>query len=142
MSTTLWLPKRLRPARKLTKVVFYFNWTTQHIMVGFPEEFPCPLPGYTKIVCQNAAEVDKWDKKMRDQERRIEEMTDEQRAQFEQPIRDYARKQLIHQMLTARNDLNREFCRQALKNMDEWDEQQKKKKKESFQHICGFEEGH
>lgn len=140
--TTLWLPKTFKRARKVTRVVFYWNQTADHVMVGFPEEFPCPLPGYVKVVCENAAMVDKWDKKMRDQERRIEEMTDEQRAAFEQPIRDYARKQLQHQMATARNAINRDFCKRALEQMDEWDEQQKKKKKESFQHIVGYEDGH
>lgn len=138
----LWLPQHLRPAVKRTRVVFYHNPTTDHVLVGFPEQFPCPHKGYVKIVCQNAAEVDRWDKKLRDQERRIEEMSDEQREAIEAPVRRAARADLYAKMINARNAMNREFCRQAIAKIDEYEEQLKKKKIESFQHIVGFEDKH
>ena len=132
----LWIPKHT--AVKRTNVVFYYNTTLDHIVVGFPEEFPCPLHGYQKIVCQNAAEVDRWSQKIREQDRRYEEMTDEQREAFEGPIRDSARKQLIHQMMNAQDAVNRDFCRRALDLMDESDKK-RRMKRESFMHIEGFE---
>ena len=141
MPPDLWLPSHLKPAVKRIAVVFYHQPASGRIVVGFPEQFACPLPGFQKIVCRTAAEVDLWDKKMRDQERRDDEMTDEQRDAVEGPIRDYARKQLIHQMTTARNAINRDFCRAALAQMDEDDKRRAAAKKESVMHICAFEEG-
>jgi len=144
MSTTLWLPRHLRPAVKRIAVVFYYNAKTDHTIVGFPENFPIPPSwkkiGYVKYVCRTAAEVDKWDKRMRNQEQREEQMTDEQREAFEGPMRQYARQELTQKMLTSRNAINREFCRQALAKLDE-DERRRKMKKESFMHIVGYEDG-
>ncbi len=138
----LWLPQHLRPAVKRTRVVFYFNPTTNHILVGFPEQFPCPHVGYQKIVCQNAADVDRWDKKLREQERRIEEMTDEQREAVEGPMRRAARAELYQKMVNSRNAVNREFCRQAIAKIDEYEDELKKKKVESVMHIVAHEDGH
>ena len=137
----LWLPQHLRAARKVTRVVFYENPTTGHILVGFPEQFPCPHKGYVKIVCQNAADVDRWDKKLRDQERREAEMTDEQREAVEAPMRRQARAELYQKMVNARNAMNREFCRQAIAKIDEYEDMLRRNKTESYQHIVGFEDG-
>lgn len=135
----LWLPKHLRPANKPVKTVFYWNRTIDRIMVGFPEEFTAPK-GFQKIVCQSAAEVDKWSQKMREQDRRDQEMTDEQREDVEGPMRAYARQELHRLMANAKNNLNREFCRQALQNMDD-DAERKRMKRISFMHSEGFEDG-
>ncbi len=139
--TTLWLPKSVKPAVKRTAVVFYWNKDTDHTLVGFPEQFPCPHKGYQKIVCQNAADVDRWDAKLRAQEKRIEEMTDEQREAIEGPMRRQARAELYTLMANARNEFNREFCRQGIAKIDEYEEELKKKKTEKFQHIVGYEDG-
>lgn len=140
----LWLPSHLKSAQKRIAVVFYENKASGRIMVGFPENFPIPKPfelaGFQKVVCRSAAEVDLYDKKMRAQEKREEEMTDEQREAAEGPIRDWARAQLVTSMMNARNTLNKEFCRSALAKMDA-DEQRRKMKRESFMHIVGFEDG-
>ncbi len=137
----LWLPSTLRPAVKRTKVVFYFNPTTDHTLVGFPEQFPCPHRGYQKIVCENAADVDRWDAKLRAQEKRIEEMTDEQREAVEGPMRRQARAELYQKMANSRNAVNQEFCRQAIAQIDAYEDELRKNKTESFQHLCGFEDG-
>ena len=139
-SAGIWIPSYIKPGRKFVNVVFYFNRAQDRIMVGFPENFPAPA-GFEKIVCRSAAEVDKWDRKMRDQEKRDAEMSDEQREAVEGPMRDYARKELTRLMLNARNNLNREFCRVALQKLDD-DDKRRKMKRESFMHIAGFENGH
>ncbi len=95
----LWLPQHLRPAVKRTAVVFYHNPTTDHTLVGFPEQFPCPHKGY---------------KKLRAQEKRTEEMTDEQREAVEGPMRRQARAELYQKMVNSRNAMNREFCKAAI----------------------------
>ena len=107
MPTELWLPRHLRPAVKRIAVVFYQSTKTKHIIVGFPEQFPVPPSwsklGYVKHVCRSASEVDIWDKKLRDQERRQEEMTDEERYAVEAPMRAYVRQELVQKMMNSRN---------------------------------------
>ncbi len=137
--TELWLPKHLRPARKPIAVVFYYSKTLDRIMVGFPENYPAPK-GFEKIVCRTAHDVEIWSEKMRQQDKRDEEMTEEQRELVEGPIREYARKQLLHLMANARNSINKEFCRVALAKMDA-DAEKRKMKRESYQHIEAFEDG-
>jgi hypothetical protein len=121
-------------------VVFYRHVKSGRLTNGFPDQFAAP-PGFEKIVCTTAADVDRYSQKLREQERRDEQMTDEQREAVEGPIRDYVRKELVTRMLTARNQINRDFCKWALDRMDE-QERRRKMKRETFMHIEGFSEGH
>lgn len=143
-ASNLWVPKHLRPAVKRIAVVFYYNPTDKRIIVGFPDNFPVPpsfaKAGYQKIVCTSAHELEIWSQKLRDQEKRDEEMSEEQRERLEGPIRDWARKELISSMMNARNPINREFCRAALQKLDE-DTERRKMKKISYMHQEGFEDG-
>jgi hypothetical protein len=137
----LWVPQHLRKAKIPTKIVFY-KWKrgdSFYYTVGCPDNYPAPK-GAEKIVCETAAEVEKYDQILRDQDRAQQEMTDEQRYEIEEPIWKQLRADLHNQMTNARNEINREFCRLALKQMDEA-EAKRKEKRESFQHICGFEHG-
>lgn len=135
----LWLPQHIRPAVKRISVVFYVNSKINRIMVGFPEQFPAPN-GWQKIVCTTAAEVDLWDKRLREQEKFDNEMTEEQRDAIEAPMEDYARKELVTLMMNARTPLNREFCRFALQQLDE-KKAARKTRQESVMHICAYEDG-
>jgi hypothetical protein len=142
----LFIPKHLaKTSHKPLAIVFWFSRKVNRILVGLPEEHPVPPIlrnlGFEKIVCRSAREVDKWSQKMRDQERRDEEMTDEQREAFEGPLRAELRKDLVWRMENSRNAINREFCRQALANMDA-EEQKQKAKRESMMHVEGYEAGH
>jgi hypothetical protein len=141
----LYIPKHLaKPAHKPIAVVFWFSTKVNRILIGLPEAHPIPPIlrnlGFNKVVCRSAREVEIWSQKMRDQERRDEEMTDEQREAFEGPLRAELRKDLVSRMLNSRNAVNREFCRQALLNMDAEEERQKHKR-ESLMHIEGYEDG-
>jgi hypothetical protein len=145
-SSGVWVPNHLRPARKFVNVVFYFNKSTNHVSIGAPESFPLPTVlsnlGYQKVVCRSAKEVDTWSQKMRDQERRQEEMTDEQREAFEGPLRAMIRGNLVTQMLNSSDAKNREFCRQAIANIDAEEEARKKIKRVSYMHAEANEDGH
>lgn len=142
--TGLWIPDHLKPAHKPVNIVFWFSKRLNRINVGLPEQYPIPQVlvnlGFEKVVCRSAHEVDLWSQKLRDQERRDEEMTDEQREMFEGPLRAELRKELVHKMMHSRNQVNKDFCRAALARMDE-DEERRKLKRISFQHIEGFEDG-
>lgn len=135
----LWIPRHLKPAVKRTRVVFYYQPKLDRVLVGFPENFPAPA-GFQKIVCETAAEVDRWSEKMRKQERRDEEMTDEQREAIEGPIRDAVRKEMVYRRDHARNQLNRDFCQFAIDRIDER-ARRRKMVKESYMHIEGHEDG-
>ena len=136
----LWVPRTLPQAKKTVSVVFYYSKKLDRVLVGFPENFPAPK-GFLKIVCTTAAEVDRWSAKLRAQEKREDDLTEEQREAVEGPIRAYARAELHRLMANARNALNRDFCRSALAKMDE-DENRRKMKKESFMHCEAAEDGH
>ncbi len=97
--------------------------------------------GYEKIVCRSAHQVEIWSQKMRDQERRESEQTDEQREAFEAPLRSLLRADLVTRMLNAKDAKNREFCRWSIEQIDKKEEERRKMKRESFQHIEGYESG-
>jgi hypothetical protein len=141
----LYIPNVLKPAKKVVNIVFWFSRKLDHIRIGAPEWFPIPpnlvLLGYEKIVCRTAHDVERWSQKMRDQERREQERSDEQRDAFEGPILAKMRSDLHHQMANARNQINRDFCRQALAKLDEYQDRRLKEKIESMMHVEGFEDG-
>ena len=141
----LWIPQNLKRAKKVVNVVFWYSKKLDHIRVGAPEWFPIPrnlvMLGYEKIVCRTARELEKWSQKMRDQERRERERSDEQRDAFEGPILKKMRDDLHHQMANARNNINRDFCRQALLQLQEYEDRRLIEKLESMMHVEGFEDG-
>jgi hypothetical protein len=142
-SSGIFVPDHLwKPARKFVAVVFYFHTQSNRIAVGAPDEYPIPKllarAGWEKIVCRTAHDVDLWSQKMRDQDRRDEEMTEEQREAFEAPLRALLRQELVTKMLNARTPINREFCRAALQKIDE-DEARRKIRRESYMHAEAYE---
>ena len=139
-SSSVWVPRHLKPSNKIVNVVFYYSKTFDRILVGFPENYPVPH-GFEKIVCHSAHDVELWSERLRKQERRDEEIKDEEREAIEAPVREYARRELQHLMANARNNVNRDFCRQALARIDEM-EKKAKMKRESFMHVEGYTDGH
>lgn len=141
----LWIPDHLKPAHKPVNIVFWFSKRLNHINVGLPEQYPIPRVlvnlGFEKVVCRTAHDVDLWSQKLRDQEKRDSEMSDEQRYEFEGPLRAELRKDLVSRMLNSRNQLNRDFCKAALQRMDD-DEEKHKLKRESYMHCEAAEDGH
>lgn len=137
----LWIPKHLRPAVQRTKIVFY-KWKKAGVIrytVGAPENFPAPK-GAEKIVCQSAAEVEKYSQILRDQDAADAEISEAERYEREEPIWQALRKDLQNKMANAKNQINREFCRVALQRMDEA-EVKRKEVRTSYQHCEGFEQG-
>jgi hypothetical protein len=147
MSTpSLWIPSHLKSARKHIRIVFYYNRQQDRVEVGAPDQYPLPPVlarlGYEKVVCETAHEVEIYSEKKRRQDKRDAEMSAEERELAEGPIRDAIRKDLNYKMLTARNQINRDFCKYALMKMDQEDEKRKKEKIESYMHVEAAEQGH
>jgi len=141
MPSGLWLPRRyLKP----TSVVFYWNQTTNHIINAIlPEIYPVPYPfneqGYQKIVCRSAHELQIWSQKLRDQERREQEIEQAHRKAIEAPVRDALRRELIDAARNAHDNLNRDAARHALAKVDEMEGDQQRTRT-SYQHMEAREE--
>lgn len=136
------LPGTFRPqnAQLSTKIVFYRHVKTGRIMMGCPEQFPAPK-GFEKIVCATTQEAERWSERLRSQDNQDEKLSEYERECIEGPLREYARQELQHRMANARNNLNREFCRYALEQLD-LRAARGKTIRESYLHVEAFEEGH
>lgn len=117
--SNLIIPAHMKTARKAIAIVFYrYPKLNNLLQMGFPENFPAPA-GAEKIVCRTAREAERYSQMMRDQEKLQEEMTEYERELIEKPMRDYVRAELRQKMQNSRNQVNRDFCAQALKVLDE-----------------------
>jgi hypothetical protein len=120
--SNLIIPAHMKSARKAVAIVFYrYPKLNNLIQMGFPENFPAPA-GAEKIVCRTAREAEKYSQMMRDQEKIEQELSDYERELIEKPMRDYVRAELRQKMQNARNQVNRDFCAWALKQLDEKEE--------------------
>lgn len=128
-----------RNAQLSHKAIFYYNGTTGEIVGGLPEQFPAPY-GYEKIVCNSAAEAEKWSARQRKHEDSKHELKQYERELVEGPIRDELRHHIQHLASNARDNTNRDFLLRHLsqyeKKPDPW-----KYKRESYLHAEGFEHG-
>jgi hypothetical protein len=116
--STLIVPRHLaRPAHK-PKIVFWHQPKTGFIMCP-PSPVAPPPQGFQKIECQNAAEVDMWSRRLRRQEKRLHEMTEAERFEYEGRIQS----DIIEEMkkcLAASNDTtNREFMAYFIRMAEE-----------------------
>jgi hypothetical protein len=139
MPSGLILPRRLVQMAK--PVVFWHSAKLDHIMLPASPIAPAPT-GYRRIECIHAHEVDKWSERLRQQEKRIREMTDEERYNFEQPIRDHGINELKKALRKANDPTNRIFLQRAIENIEAKREKARKEYVETYMHIEGFEAGH
>lgn len=98
-------------------IVFWFNKTRDFIMcAGHPTA--TPPTGYQRIECVHAHEVELWSNRLRAQEKRVREMTDEERYQYEDAIR-YDMIQEMRKNLADATDLqNRLFLAAAIEHAE------------------------
>jgi len=90
-------------------VVFY-TWPKNgnRITVGFPEQFPAPH-GAVKNICRTAKEVEKWDARLRQQEKDDAEKSAEERERVEGPLVKYMNDEFNRLRASAQDNKNREF---------------------------------
>jgi hypothetical protein len=143
--SNLWIPYHLRPARQRTKIVFYkYRFGDKvRIEVGAPEQFPAP-PGVEKIVCESAAEVQKYSDIMRAQEKEDMELSEAERYAREEPVWRKLRQEMEDNLARAKakhSVVNIQFCEEALRRMD-IEEARRKEVRESWMHIEAHEQGH
>lgn len=130
---------RSHNAQLSTKIVFWHNPNTDHILQGAPEHFE-PIFGYRKIVCHHAHEAETWSKRLNQQDKRMAEMTDYERELVEGPMRDDIRRELKEKLHHARNGVNRMMLERALYELEK-SEAKGKTVRESYLHVEAFEHG-
>ena len=130
---------RPRNAQLGTKIVFWYNPRTDHILQGAPEHFE-PIYGYQKVVCHHAHEAETWSARLNAQDQRMAEMNDYEREMVEGPMRADIRRELTTKLRTASNRINAALLQRAL---DELDKAEAKGKtiRESYLHAEAYEHG-
>lgn len=123
-----------------TKIVFWFNPRTEHILQGAPEQFE-PIFGYQKVICHHALEAELWSARLCAQDKRIAEMDDYERELLEGPMRADIRRELMGKLHTARNGINRMMLERAVQELDKA-EAKGKTVRESYLHAEAFEANH
>jgi hypothetical protein len=139
MPSGLILPRRL--VRMAKPVVFWHSAQLDHILLPACPIAPAPT-GYVRIECIHAHEVDTWSERLRQQEKRIREMTDEERYNFEEPIRAHGIAELRKALLAAKDPVNRIFIQRSIDNIEAKREKARKEYVETYMHIEGYEAGH
>jgi hypothetical protein len=135
-------------AQMATKIYFWHNPRTQHVMQGAPPQFDSMKPmGYQTIECNHAHEAEMWSERLRRQDQRITEMSDYEREQIEGPMRDDLRKQIKGRLReleagidTKNARLNALFMKKALQMLDQ-QEEKAKTIRQSYLHVEAFENG-
>ena len=123
----LYLPKHLRKERQAqqgaqrqmsTPICFWYSKSLNFIMNPPSHLVPAPT-GYQKIECRHAHEVDLWSARLRAQEKRIAEMTDEERDAYEDRIRVAALDEARANLAKMTDPFNREMAALIIKRMEE-----------------------
>ena len=107
---------RKRNAQMTTPICFWYSKKLQHIMNPPHHSIPAPA-GYERIECRHAAEVDLWSARLRAQDKRIAEMTLEERYNYEEPIRAHMMQELRENLQKATTPVNKAFLARAIESL-------------------------
>lgn len=128
-------------AQMSTKIYFWHNPRTDHILQGAPPQFRSMMPpGYQEIECGHAMDAERWSARLTAQDKRIAEMNDEEREAVEGPMRADLRRELEAGIRKASSSLNASMLRMALRQLDDA-EANARTKRESYLHVEAFEHG-
>lgn len=120
------IPGGERTQAQMSKpIVFFWSQKLQHIILPPHWSIPAPV-GYEKIECRHAHDADVWSERLRQQEKRIHEMTLEERYNFEEPIRDHMMNELRKNLRDAKDPTNRAFLLRAIEKISEKREKMRK----------------
>lgn len=135
----LWLPRQ--HAQMTKPIVFWFNKKRDFIM-NPPGPDCLPPTGYERIECRHAHEVDTWSNRLRAQEKRIHEMTVEERYVFEDAIRFDMIEEMKKQLAEAPNPQSKMFLTAAIEHFTQRREAARPAHQAIESHMgCESEEG-
>jgi|GEM_PF-1551919 hypothetical protein len=132
-------PKGWSKTAQLSKKPTFYRDASGKLMAGLPENIPAPK-GYQRIVCNTAAEAERYSELQRRQERVEHRYQQEQRGAVEGKFAEELRSEMRTKMANARNNLNKDFMRRALERMDGKTDPTRYER-ESFLHSEGYEQG-
>lgn len=134
-----------RNAQMSTKIYFWHNPRTDHILQGAPPRFDSlKPPGYLTVECNHAYEAESWSARLHEQDKRVKEMTEFERLQFEKPMIANLRHELETQLRNIEKNKNKAAAAALLKiQLKKLEEYEAKfySKYESFMHVEAFEHG-
>jgi len=102
----LYLPRKYAQMSK--PVVFWFNRTADFIMCP-PSPIAPPPAGFERIECRHAHEADSWSARLRLQEKRMREMTEFERFEYEGKVQASIIEEMEKCLARATDQTNREF---------------------------------
>src|SRR6185437_15775678 len=121
-------------------IVFWVMRVPDFFIMNPPSPLIPAPQGFEKIECRHAHEVELWSNRLRQQEKRIREMTDEERYNFEEPIRSYGLRVLREMLAKATDEKNRIFLATSIAALERKRELRRKEVVETFMH-CESTEG-
>jgi hypothetical protein len=137
--SNLILPRRTRQAQMSTPIVFWYQRKTQFIMCPPSPIAPAPS-GFEKIECRHALEVEKWSQRLRAQEKRMHEMTETERFEYEGKIQSGIIEEMEACLARSTDPVNKQFMAFFIAKAKEKREQRRMEVVETFMH-CEANEG-
>lgn len=131
MASGLYLPRGTRNAQMARAIVYWHSPKLKHIILPADAVGPAPS-GYQKIECKTSADVDLWSAKLRSQEKRLNEMNEQERYEFEEPIRAHMIQELEDNLKKAADPRNRMFLALSIERIKAKRQQAKQKYFESY----------
>jgi hypothetical protein len=125
---------------QLSKKPTFYRDSSGKLMAGLPENIPAPK-GYQRIVCNTAAEAERYSELQRRQERVEHRYQQEKRGAVEGQFAEELRSEMRTKMANARNNLNKDFMRRALERMDGKTDPTRYER-ESYLHSEAYEKNH
>ena len=138
--SNLWLPPSCRKQQAQMSKPIVFLYAKKVDWIILPADPNMELPGYQRIECRHAHEVEKWSAKLRAQEKRMRDLKDEERYEVEEPIRAYGESEMRKALANCTDEKNRLFMVRSLERIREKREQAKKEYIESYM-ACEAKDG-
>lgn len=135
----LYLPRGVRQAQMSKAVVFWWNKSADFIMCP-PSPIAPPPAGFERIECRHAHEVDSWSARLRLQDKRVREMSEFERFEYEGKIQSGIIDEMKACLARSNDPLNRQFMAHFIAQAEKKREQRKMEVIESYMH-CEAEEG-
>lgn len=134
---SLLIPRRQVQMSK--PVVFWFQKSTQFIMLP-PSPVAPPPKGFERIECRRAHEVDMWSRRLRRQEKRLHEMTEAERFEYEGKVQHSIIEEMKQCLANSTDALNRQFMAYFIRQAEEKREKRRMEVIETAMH-CELKEG-
>lgn len=109
--------ERQHQAQMSKPIVFWYNRKRDFILLP-PGPITKAPTGYEAIECRHANEVELWSKRLRAQEKRLREMTDEERFRFEDGVRFDMLQEMRKNLAECTDPRNKRFMQAAIEHFE------------------------